>query len=190
MAAQAPGAADALITFGHGTLDRDGLADLLTGAGVERLVDVRRFPGSHRNPAAKQPALQALAAGLGIDYRWDERLGGRRRLTAEERETNPDTWWRVAQFRAYAAWTRTPAFAAGLDELVAGLGEARTAIMCSEAVWWRCHRRIVADVARLGRGTPVGHLMPDGRLVPHPTSEGARVGADGALVWDGDQPDA
>ena len=172
-----------LLTVGHGTLDRDGLGTLLREAGIGRLVDVRRFPGSRNNPAAQQPALEQMTADLGIDYRWDERLGGRRRLTADEPE--PDTWWRVAQFRAYAAWTRTPEFRAGLERLLHDVGAARPAVMCSEAVWWRCHRRLVADVVRAEHVLPVLHLMHDGRLTSHTVSEGARAGDDRRLVWDG-----
>ncbi len=172
----------ALLTVGHGTLDSDGLGALLDGAGVRRLIDVRRFPGSRNNPAAKRAALERMTAGLGIEYRWDERLGGRRRLEADE--PSPDIWWRVVQFQAYAAWTRGPDFRAGLAELLRDTLSARTAVMCSESVWWRCHRRLIADVVLVEHSAPVLHLMHDGRLTPHSPSEGARVGDDGRLVWD------
>ncbi|MGD8200898.1 DUF488 family protein [Ornithinimicrobium sp. W1679] len=179
----------ALLTFGHGTLDAEGLGDLVRSAGIALVVDVRRYPGSRTNPAAGRPALEDLLADVGVGYRWDERLGGRRRLDAAERADNPDTWWRVEQFRAYAAWTREPPFRDGLADLVAGLSgdlRGRTAVMCSEAVWWRCHRRIVADVVLGEQATPVGHLMHDGRVTPHTLSDGARRGPDGRLVWSGD----
>jgi uncharacterized protein (DUF488 family) len=175
----------ALLTFGHGTLDRDGLAALLDGAGVRRLVDVRRYPGSRTNPAAQPDALKELTGSLGIEHLWDERLGGRRRLDARERETNPDTWWRVDQFRAYSAWTRSEDFSTALAEVLHGIPATRTAVMCSESVWWRCHRRIIADVVLAEHGVTVLHLMHDGRLLPHQLSEGARTGPDGHLVWDG-----
>lgn len=178
-------AVPALLTLGHGTLDRDGLAALLEEAGVRRLVDVRRYPGSRTNPAARPDALAEITRSLSIEHRWDARLGGRRRLDAQERRTNPDTWWRVDQFRAYAAWTRSADFRAALAEVLRGIPEARTAVMCSEAVWWRCHRRLVADVVLGEHGVPVLHLMHDGRLLPHELSEGARTGSDGHLVWDG-----
>lgn len=171
-----------LLTVGHGTLDRDALGQLLLGAGVRRLVDVRRFPGSRSNPAARREVLEELTAGIGIGYRWDERLGGRRRL--EPGQPDPDPWWRVAQFRAYAAWTRTPDFRAGLADLEQDVRAAATAVMCSESVWWRCHRRLVADVVLAELGVPVLHLMHDGRLTPHGVSEGARRREDGHLVWD------
>lgn len=173
-----------LLTVGHGTLDERQLGDLLVGAGVEQLVDVRRFPGSRTNPAAKRPALEELAAERGFSYRWDERLGGRRELSPEERTTNPDVYWRVPQFRAYAGWTRSPDFRSGLEQLVEELPRARTAVMCSEAVWWRCHRRLIADVVQLETGIPALHLMHDGRRRPHPVSPGARLGDDGRVVWD------
>ena len=174
-----------LLTFGHGRLERATLATLLEAAGVELVVDVRRFPGSRANAAAARGEVPDLLTELGLGYRWDERLGGRRRLAAAEDRASPDTWWRVEAFRAYAAWTRTPDFRAGVDDLLADLGRARVAVMCSEAVWWRCHRRIIADVVLLRHGVPVSHLMHDGRLVPHVASEGARLGAGPGLVWDG-----
>lgn len=174
-----------LLTVGHGTLDRDGLGDLLTQAGVELLVDVRRFPGSRNNPDSRREALQEWLPERGIDYRWEERLGGRRRLTAEEDAQSLDPWWRVDQFRAYAAGTRTSTYAQAMEELLAEAATQHTVIMCSEAVWWRCHRRIVADVAVLRYAVPTRHLMHTGRLTEHPVSEGARLTDDGAVVWDG-----
>lgn len=224
-----------LLTVGHGTLDRAGLTALLTGAGVETLVDVRRFPGSRRNLDVSRDALPGWLPEEGIAYRWEERLGGRRRLPAGSRThgaqdgrseepgapgsdpASPDTWWRVEAFRAYASWTRTQPFRDALDDLLDGTGartsssgesgtgegaaiepspRGNTAIMCSESVWWRCHRRVIADVAALARDVPVWHLMHDGRLHPHVPSDGARLVthegshtgvATGApdLIWDG-----
>ena len=174
-----------LLTVGHGTLDRQALGDLLVATGVEALVDVRRFPGSRHNADSRREALERWLPDRGIDYRWEERLGGRRRLSAEEDAASPDQWWRVAQFRAYAAGTRTPAFAGAMGELLVGAAGGRTVIMCSEAVWWRCHRRIVADVAVLSHGLSVSHLMHTGKLTEHPVSEGARLAEDGTVVWDG-----
>ncbi|GEK81389.1 hypothetical protein ABA31_27400 [Agrococcus baldri] len=88
----------------------------------------------------------------------------------------------MAAFRAYAAWTRTPEFAAGLASVLADARERRAAILCSEAVWWRCHRRVVADVATVLHGTRVLHLMHDGSLRPHPLSETATL-RDGGVTW-------
>jgi uncharacterized protein (DUF488 family) len=169
-----------LLTVGHGPQDREALGALLTGAGVAALVDVRRFPGSRNNPDVARDALERWLPDLGIGYRWDERLGGRRRLDPER--PVEDGWWTVAQFAAYAAHTRTPEFGAALDEVLAESAGSVVAVMCSETVWWRCHRRLIADVAVLGRGVPVDHLMPGGRLSPHRPSEGAVV-ADGTVSW-------
>lgn len=177
-----------LLTLGHGRLERDELAALLTDAGITQLVDVRRFPGSRTNDAAARGAIEEICTEAGIAHRWDERLGGRRRLTKDELAASPDTWWRVVQFRAYAGWTRSDEFRAGLEELRADVARARTAVMCSEAVWWRCHRRLIADVMLLEHGVEVLDLMHSGQQRPHEPSEGARLGGDGHVVWDGAEP--
>ena len=170
-----------MLTVGHGPDDRERLATRLTGAGVGLVVDVRRFPGSRSNPDARREELATWLPEAGIGYRWDERLGGRRQLPAGEPVA--DGWWTVAQFAAYAAHTRTPEFAAALDEVLAEAAAGTVAVMCSESVWWRCHRRLIADVAVLGRRVDVAHLMPDGRLTAHRPSEGAVVGTDGLVRW-------
>jgi uncharacterized protein (DUF488 family) len=175
-----------LLTVGHGPDDRTRLGDRLTTASIEELVDVRRFPGSRRNPDVGQDSLAEWLPGRGIGYRWEPRLGGRRQLPAGEPVA--DTWWTVAQFAAYAAHTRTPEFAAALDEVLDAARARRVAVMCSESVWWRCHRRLIADVVVLGRGLPVDHLMPDGRVSPHRPSEGAVRGPDGTVRWPGGGP--
>lgn len=172
-----------LLTVGHGPDGREALRARLAGAGVRRIVDVRRFPGSRSNPDVARDALAEWLPAAGIDYRWDERLGGRRRLPPGE--PVEDAWWTVAQFAAYAAHTRTTEFAAALDDVLAEGRAEPVAVMCSEYVWWRCHRRLIADVAVLARGVPVSHLMPDGRLVEHRPSAGARVGPDGLVRWPG-----
>lgn len=172
-----------LLTVGHGPTGRERLAELLAGAGVALVVDVRRYPASRTNPDVRREALECWLPQSGIDYRWEPRLGGRRHIAAGEPE--PDSWWTVAAFRAYAAYTRTPEFDAALDEVLADAARRTTAVMCSESVWWRCHRRLIADVTALGRGVPVQHLMPDGRLTAHRPAEGARRRPDGHLVWDG-----
>ena len=170
-----------LLTVGHGPEARDRLGARLADAGVGVVVDVRRFPGSRSNPDVGRDALAEWLPARGIGYRWEPRLGGRRRLPPGEPVA--DGWWTVAQFAAYAAHTRTPEFAVALDDLLAAAAPATVAVMCSESVWWRCHRRLVADVAVLGRGVPVTHLMPDGRLAPHRPSDGAVVAGDGTVSW-------
>ena len=170
-----------LLTVGHGPDDRARLGARLTAAGVGLVVDVRRFPGSRTNPDVRREALETWLPAAGVGYRWDARLGGRRALPPGEPVA--DGWWTVAQFAAYAAHTRTPEFAAALDEVLAEAAGATVAVMCSESVWWRCHRRIVADVAVLARDVPVQHLMPGGRLSPHRPSEGAVLSAAGHVHW-------
>jgi uncharacterized protein (DUF488 family) len=170
-----------LLTVGHGPQDRAALGAHLTAAGVEQLVDVRRFPRSRNNPAVDRESLEEWLPLLGIGYRWEERLGGRRRLPRGE--PVEDGWWTVPQFAAYAAHTRTPEFGAALDEVVAESAHRTVAVMCSESVWWRCHRRLIADVAVLARGVPVAHLMPDGRLSSHRPSDGAVVDDAGLVRW-------
>ncbi|MGH3444658.1 MAG: DUF488 family protein [Nocardioidaceae bacterium] len=172
----------ALLTVGHGRLDRDGLGSLLVAAGVEQVVDVRHYPGSRTNPDVVREALAQWLPGAGIGYRWDERLGGRRRLAAGVEAA--DSWWRVEQFAAYAAHTRAEEFADALEELLDEVRERTVAVMCSESLWWRCHRRLIADVAALADGVPVRHLMHDGRLTDHRPAEGARLDSEGRVIWD------
>ncbi|MBD7917182.1 DUF488 domain-containing protein [Cellulomonas sp. Sa3CUA2] len=171
-----------LLTFGHGTLAQDDVVRLLREADVRLVVDVRRFPGSRRHPHVSREALASWLPEAGVAYRWEERLGGRRSHV----DGDVDAWWQVAAFRAYAAYTRTDEFRAGMAALltdVARPASGRVAVMCSEAVWWRCHRRIVSDVAVLLHGVDVQHLAHDGRLTPHSPAPGARVTPAG-LVYD------
>jgi uncharacterized protein (DUF488 family) len=172
-----------LLTVGHGPDDRARLGARLAAAGIGSVVDVRRFPGSRHNPDVGRDALAAWLPEAGIGYRWEERLGGRRRLPPGEPVA--DGWWTVAQFAAYAAHTRTPEFAVALDEVLEAASREAVAVMCSESVWWRCHRRLVADVVVLARGLPVDHVLPDGRLAPHRVSDGAVLGDDGLVRWPG-----
>ena len=172
-----------LLTVGHGSADRAALQHLLQAAGVERVVDVRRFPGSRRNDDVRREALERWLPAAGIGYRWDERLGGRRSLPAGTAAV--DTWWTVAAFRAYAAHTRTEEVAARWADLRADVRTRTAVVLCSESTWWRCHRRPIADVATLAAGLPVEHLLPSGRRVPHHPADGARLDEDGRVVWDG-----
>lgn len=169
-----------LLTVGHGTATAEELTGLLHDAGVASVVDIRTAPGSRRNPAMKRSELAQWLPAAGVGYRWDKRLGGFRRVPPD----SPDTFWRNDAFRAYAAHTRTRDFRAAMDELLAEAATRCTAVMCSESVWWRCHRRLVADVAVLLHGLAVRHLMPDGRTVEHPPTRGARTTEDGMLVYD------
>ena len=174
---------ETLLTIGHGTLTTAALTDLLVGAHVALVVDIRRFPGSRRHPhLAREQLAVSLPAG-GVHYRWEERLGGRRALPAEP-AGSPDVALRNVAFRGYAAHMRTEEFRAAVDDLLAAAAATQVAIMCSETVWWRCHRRLVADFATLARGRPVEHLMPGARATPHLPTDGVRVGPDGLLVYD------
>lgn len=176
-----------LLTFGHGTAEQARIVELLHDAGVGSLVDVRRFPGSRRNPHVASDELARWLPEAGVGYRWEPRLGGRR--AAAKGVPEADRWWRVAAFRAYAAYTRGPEFRAGMAQLVADVAAAdrgaggAVVVMCSETLWWRCHRRLVSDVAVLLHGLTVEHLGHDGRRTPHVPSAGARVTGAG-LVYD------
>jgi uncharacterized protein (DUF488 family) len=168
-----------LLTVGHGTLTAEEFAALVHGAGVEVLVDVRRFPGSRRHPHFASESMGRWLSEAGVTYRWEERLGGRRSLP----EDSPDVALRNASFRGYAAHMRSAAFRAALAEVLDIAEESTTALMCSESVWWRCHRRMIADTVTLVHGREVAHLMHDGRRSPHAVTDGARRG-DGDVVYD------
>jgi uncharacterized protein (DUF488 family) len=174
-----------ILTIGHGTLGAESFTDLLTGAGVERLVDVRRFPASRHNPQFSRDVLEDVMPAVGVAYLWLESLGGRRPATPE----SPHVALRNDAFRAYADHMQTPAFLAGVEELEQLASGSLTAVLCSESVWWRCHRRLLADHLVLIRGFDVAHLMHDGRRTPHPLTGGVRR-EDGVLIYDvGSAPD-
>lgn len=177
-----------IYTIGHGTYTPVELTDLLHGAGVKTLVDVRRYPGSRKHPEMGQDALREwLPRDAGIAYRWEENLGGRRHIPAGEPQ--PDSWWRVEAFRAYAAYTRTSAFGEGIRSLRDIAQQQPTSIMCSETVWWRCHRRLIADVLTLKYDVDVRHLMPSGKVTEHPLADGARLRENGTIFWDRPDPE-
>ena len=171
-----------LLTFGHGTARPEELVALLMNARVEQVVDVRRFPGSRRQPWLSNDAMGIRLPEAGVAYVWEPRLGGRRRLPAGQ-DDDVDGWWRVAAFRAYAAHMRTEEFRGGLDLLLERINHAGTAIMCSESLWWRCHRRLVSDAVLLLHGRSVRHLGHDGRLTEHVPPPAATVVA-GELRYD------
>jgi uncharacterized protein (DUF488 family) len=172
-----------LITFGHGTASEERIAALLLSAGVTALIDVRIAPGSRRHPQVARHELERWLPDRGISYRWDKRLGGFRRPAPD----SPDVAWREAAFRGYAGHMRQPDFLAAIDEVLAQAADEHLAVLCSESLWWRCHRRLIADFAEIARGVPVRHLMHDGQLAPHRRSPGARLRPDGLLVYDGGQ---
>ena len=169
--------AGTLWTIGHSTREWDDFAALLGAAKIECVVDVRRFAGSRRNPQYSPIAMgPALRAG-GIEYRPMPEFGGRR----APRVDSPNGAWRVAAFRGYADYMASPEFELARGHLMQ-LARARCcAVMCAEAVWWRCHRRLIADDF-IARGWRVLHLMTLGRIEPHPLNPDARM-VDGVLRY-------
>jgi uncharacterized protein (DUF488 family) len=172
-----------LLTFGHGTATAERMTDLLRDAGVAALIDVRTAPGSRRHPHVARAELERWLPEAGISYRWDKRLGGFRKAAPD----SPDTAWREDMFRGYAAHMRTGEFQAAMDEALALAATDRTVVMCAESLWWRCHRRLLADFAVAARGEPVRHLLHDGRIEEHRLSPGLRRRDDGLLVYDAGQ---
>ncbi len=172
-----------LVTFGHGTAPADQITALLREAGVAAVVDIRTAPGSRRNPHVARAELERWLPEAGIGYRWEKRLGGFRTAAPG----SPDTAWREAAFRGYAGHMRGADFLAAIDEVLGQAAGQATAVMCSESVWWRCHRRLVADFVSVARQVPVRHLMHDGRLTPHQPTAGLRLRDDGLLVYDAGQ---
>jgi uncharacterized protein (DUF488 family) len=173
-----------LLTFGHGTASAGQMTELLRQAGVSALVDVRTAPGSRRHPHVARAELERWLPEADISYRWDKRLGGFRRPGPD----SPDVAWREDMFRGYAEHMRTPGFSAAVDELLGQAGTEATVVMCAESLWWRCHRRLLADYVSAVRGVPVRHLLHDGRLEDHRLSQGLRLRDDGLLVYDAGQP--
>jgi uncharacterized protein (DUF488 family) len=170
----------ALVTVGHGTLDADVFAQLLVDAGVTHLVDVRAHPGSRRHPQFSRSSMEEWVPAAGVHYRWAPDLGGRRRAAASSRHVALTN----TAFRAYADYMETDAFRSALDELLAGARTERSAVMCAETLWWRCHRRLIADAVVLRRSFGVEHLFHDGKVVEHAPTPVARL-HDDALVYDG-----
>jgi uncharacterized protein (DUF488 family) len=173
-----------LYTIGHSTHTIAELVALLQQVGIELLVDVRAFPRSRTNPQFNEDTLPGSLAAVGIDYRHLAALGGRRHRSREAALPSPNTLWRNQSFRNYADYAATAAFRAGLDELRSLIRERCCAIMCSEAVWWRCHRRIIADYL-LAEDIPVGHIMGLNKIQAAKLTPGARRLPGGTLVYAG-----
>lgn len=171
-----------ILTVGHGTLCEDELGRLLAAASVALVTDVRTAPGSRRHPHVRREALEGWLPGLGIAYRWERRLGGFRRTTP----TSLNIALRHPSFRGYADYMETEDFSDALACLVDEGSRRRTAVMCSESLWWRCHRRLIADALVLLAGVDVSHLAHDGRPAAHRLTEGVRV-LDGRLRYDAGQ---
>ena len=168
-----------LTTIGHGTLGVDELGGLLARERLVHVVDVRSFPGSRRHPHFGRAQLEQWLPAAGIAYSWEPRLGGRRQGVAGS--AHPAL--RHDAFRAYADHMDTDEFRAGLDDLVARSAGGAVVVMCAESLWWRCHRRLLADALVARRGVAVEHLFHDGHRARHAvTPEARRVGD--RLVYD------
>ncbi|GAB3818978.1 DUF488 domain-containing protein [Tessaracoccus terricola] len=162
-----------IFTIGHSNRPLQEFTDLLREHDIALVVDVRRLPGSKRNPWFNDDALAASLADLGIDYRWSQGLTGRRRVSKDV-PFEVNAWWENRSFHNYADHALGAEFREALEELLRWAPEAATAVMCSEAVWWRCHRRLIADHL-LARGIDVRHIVGPGRAEPARLSEGAVV---------------
>jgi uncharacterized protein (DUF488 family) len=170
-----------IFTIGHSTRTIAEFVALLHEVHVDLLVDVRSIPRSRFTPQFNRDLLPDALALEGIGYEHLHALGGRRHHP-KGAPASANTFWRVPAFRNYADYAETGAFRAGLDELLALSRAHRCAIMCAEAVWWRCHRRIITDYL-LARGVPVEHIMGPGQLTPATLTPGALVLADGTLRY-------
>jgi uncharacterized protein (DUF488 family) len=159
-----------VFTVGHSTRPIDELLALLDSHRIRRVVDVRTVPRSRRNPQYGIDVLPQSLAARGIEYLHMPSLGGLRHA----RRDSPNTGWRNATFRGYADYMQTPEFERALEELTALARERRTAIMCAEAVPWRCHRSLIADALTV-RGLTVRHILSAASDVPHRLTPLARV---------------
>ena len=166
--------------MGHGTLQADQFVALLHGAQVEVLVDVRTAPGSRRLPHFGQAEMEQWLPAAGITYRWERQLGGFRKTTA----SSLNVALRNASFRGYADYMEAHEFWSALDRVLDEAAHRQTVVMCSESLWWRCHRRLIADAVVLARQIPVDHLMHNGALTEHPVTGGARLTEDGLIRYD------
>jgi uncharacterized protein (DUF488 family) len=159
-----------LWTVGHSTHSASRFQKILEAHEIEIVADVRRFPGSRRLPQFSQSTLESDLAGHGIAYCWLPQLGGRRSPAPH----SPNTGWRHRAFRAYADHTASEEFAEGLFELLMLAEGLRTVVMCAEVLWWRCHRRLIADAA-VSLGVDVIHIRDTGPGETHRLAPPARL---------------
>jgi len=164
-------------TIGHSTRALEEFIGLLRGERIELLADVRRYPASRMHPHFNAEALCQSLAAAGLRYEGHPELGGRR----SPRPGSTNTRWRNASFRGYADYMETPAFDTAMARLTADAANARTAIMCAEAPWWRCHRALIADSLKAG-GVEVLHIMGEKEPIVHPYTSAASV-VDGKLYY-------
>ena len=173
-----------LWTIGHSNRSIEAFLDLLHAFDIRGVADVRRFPGSRRSPHFGSDALRDALAAHDIAYQWMPALGGRRAARPDSRNTG----WRNVSFRGYADYMETEPFAEGLADLVSMGAAMRTAMMCSEALWWRCHRSLVADALEVME-VPVTHILGPTETVRHPMTSPARV-QNGMLAYPAQSPDS
>ncbi len=166
-----------LWTIGHSTRSGEEFIELLRENRIEALADVRRFPGSRRHPQFGQAELAAALKREGIEYVHFSELGGRRPAQPD----SPNTAWRNEAFRGYADYMETKEFARGIGRLLVLAKAKRTAIMCAEALWWQCHRSLIADYLKAEDHT-VWHILTAGKLQLHSFSGAARL-VDGKLSY-------
>ncbi len=179
---------ETVFTIGHSTRTITEFVALLTQVAVELVVDVRSIPRSRTNPQFNADVLPGSLAEAGIAYRQLGALGGRRQRR-QATGPSPNTLWRSEAFRNYADYAASEAFRAGLDELLTLAHRQCCAVMCAEAVWWRCHRRIIADYL-LAKGTLVAHIMGPNKVEPATLTPGVRLLPDGTLMYQAAQEDA
>jgi len=168
-----------LWTIGHSTLLIEHFINRLKSFEIELLADVRSYPGSRRYPHFNKEKLSASLADAAIRYEHLPELGGRRRA----RPDSLNIAWRNESFRGYADYMETGKFREGIERLLDLAAQQRLAIMCSEAVWWRCHRSLISDYLKV-KGIEVNHIMSIGKAEPHPFTSAAGV-VDGELSYRG-----
>ncbi|MGD9564011.1 MAG: DUF488 family protein [Pyrinomonadaceae bacterium] len=162
-----------ILTIGHSMRSIEEFIELLSISGIEALADIRRLMGSRKFPQFDQDALRDSLHTAGIEYLPIPELGGRRRVNADSH----NTVWQNASFRAYADHMETDEFKLGIEKLLKLACEKRTAIMCAEAVWWRCHRALVSDYLK-AKGIRVVHILSGTSTKEHPYTSAANVHGD------------
>lgn len=170
---------ESIWTVGHSTRSAQEFNHILSVHEIAVLVDVRSFPGSRRYPQFNRENLQQSLAGGGIQYHHSPALGGRRRPNPNSKNMA----WKNASFRAYADHLDSAEFKQGIKELLEVARKDRTAIMCAEALWWRCHRSLIADYLR-SQGWEVLHIAGEKEPEPHPYTSAARI-VEGRLSYEG-----
>lgn len=161
---------DTIWTIGHSTHTLKEFVDMLHSFNIEILVDIRSYPGSRKFPHFNKESLEISIPENGIEYVHLKKLGGRRKVNPDSK----NTLWRNEAFQGYADYMETESFKEGMEELVAIATKQRTCYMCSEAVWWRCHRSMVSDYLKM-KGWEVLHIMQLNKATEHPYTQPAHV---------------